>query len=443
MATMTATSEPPAAASAEAMPKAIMWMRCTSIPQTWATSRLWDTARMALPRRARCRKAKAAPVIATAKAQAITRDVEKANGPSTKEPVRYSTERRSEVKASWARFTSPMATPKVRSSDDSSGASTTRRTRVRCRSMPTANSSGIDTSSERYGFRPNQLNSQNVVYAPSISSGPWATFSTRITPKISPSPRATMAYIAPARSPEMTTWPSMTGVMITASPAGAVQDRTTPAGGSGGRSRATRDARGLPLVPGRRGEARLGVGELVGPDDHPLAVLPLQQDHLVRRLEAVGLHAVVAEGRLRLELEELIAHLVGVERARALGRLDVDEAPRVARHRMVGGVVLEPLLVGGEKLLLPRVREGLVPLRRPVDVLGVLLEQVVELRQVAADGEPEHLRVHVELLHLARDGHGVVEVGAGRDHVRVQRLDLHQEGREVRVALRVRLLEHD
>ena len=74
--------------------------------------------------------------MAMAMAQAITRDLEKAKGPRTKEPVRYSTARRSEVKASCATLTSAMDTPKVRSSEDSSGASTTRRTRKRWRSMP-------------------------------------------------------------------------------------------------------------------------------------------------------------------------------------------------------------------------------------------------------------------------------------------------------------------
>src|SRR5262245_46632268 len=100
----------------------------------------------------------------TAKAQAITRDFEKAKGPTTKEPVRNSTERRSEVKASCARFTSAIETPNMSSSEDSSGASTTRLTSVRWSTRPTRKSAGIDTSSERYGLSPNQLKSQKVVY---------------------------------------------------------------------------------------------------------------------------------------------------------------------------------------------------------------------------------------------------------------------------------------
>ena len=146
---MTATSDPPAAARAEPIPKASMWMRPTSMPQTWATSRLCETARTALPRRVFRRNRKAAVVMTMAKAQAMTRDLEKANGPHTKEPVRYSTERRSAVKASWARFTMAMDTPNVRRSEESSGASTTRRTKRRCKAMPTRKRSGIVTRSER------------------------------------------------------------------------------------------------------------------------------------------------------------------------------------------------------------------------------------------------------------------------------------------------------
>src|SRR6266545_1556710 len=163
IATITATSEPPAAARAEAMPKAIRWIRCTLTPQTWATSRLWETARMALPSRVDFRNRNAATVMKTANPQAITRDLEKANGPRTKEPVRYSTERRSEVNASWARLTSAMDTPKVSSSEDSSGASTTRPTSVPCSARPTRNSTGMDTSRERYGLSHSQWKSQKVV----------------------------------------------------------------------------------------------------------------------------------------------------------------------------------------------------------------------------------------------------------------------------------------
>ena len=154
---------PPAAASAEASPKASMWMRWTLMPQTWATSRLCDTARMALPSRVFWRNRKASAVIAAANRHAMTRDFENAKGPMRNEPVMNSTERRSEVKASWARFTRAMEMPKVRSSEDSSGASTTRRTRKCCRRTPITNTTGIETRSERYGFSPTVLKSKYVM----------------------------------------------------------------------------------------------------------------------------------------------------------------------------------------------------------------------------------------------------------------------------------------
>src|SRR5256886_2795791 len=137
MATITAMRAPPAAARADATPKVTRWMRCTSIPQTIATSRLCEVARMALPSLVHPRKRKDSPVSVPAKTNATTRVFERANGPTTHAPVRYSTERRSEVKRSWARFTSAIETPKVSSSEESSGASTTRKTSVRSRTTPT------------------------------------------------------------------------------------------------------------------------------------------------------------------------------------------------------------------------------------------------------------------------------------------------------------------
>ena len=63
---------PPAAASADPMPKVIMWMRATLMPHTCATSRLWDTARMALPRRVSLRKRNAPAVMTMAKTPSIS-----------------------------------------------------------------------------------------------------------------------------------------------------------------------------------------------------------------------------------------------------------------------------------------------------------------------------------------------------------------------------------
>ena len=82
----------------------------------------------------------------------------------------------------------------------------------------------------------------------------------------------------------------------------------------------------------------------------------------MRDLEAVLVDRVVAEGRPDLELQELGADEVGIQALRALGRLRVNETSRVARGRVVGGLVLELLLEGGGELLGARVRQRLVPL---------------------------------------------------------------------------------
>src|SRR6185295_7173631 len=138
--------------------------------------------------------------------------------------------------------------------------------------------------------------------------------------------------MAPARRPEITTWPTMVGVIRTlTAPPRRGDARRKP----GGR------AVSLSLAPLRSRITHLAARQVVRPHDHALAVLPLEHDHLVRDLEAVGLDLVVAERGLDLHLQELLADLVRVEGPRPLHRLPVDQAARVARRRVVGRLVLE------------------------------------------------------------------------------------------------------
>src|SRR5688500_711724 len=133
-----------------------------------------------------------------------------------------------------------------------------------------------------------------------MSSGPWAMLMTRMTPKISARPSATSAYSAPASTPETSTCPIIAGVTAT-----------------------------FMRRPGRRRSAReprLAVREVVRPHDDALALLPLEQDHLVSGLEAVPVHLVVAEHRSRLQREQGVAHLVGLQRAGLLHTLAVQDA---------------------------------------------------------------------------------------------------------------------
>src|SRR4029450_11476428 len=87
------------------------------------------------------------------------------------------------------------------------------------------------------------------------------------------------------------------------------------------------------LGPGRRREARLGLGQLVRPHRDLLLALPLERHHLMRELEAVGVDLEIAEHRLGLELEQLLAYFVGVEGAGSLQRLGVYHVRPVASLR--------------------------------------------------------------------------------------------------------------
>src|SRR6185369_1051117 len=166
---------------------------------------------------------------------------------------------------------------------------------------------------------------------------------TRMTPKISASPRATSAYSAPESTPERSTCPIIAGVSTT-----------------------------FIRRPGRplsAPESRLAVREVVRPHVDALTLLPLEQDHLVGGLEAVLVDLVVAEHRPRLQRQQRVAHLVGVEGARPLHTLAVELAARVARRRVIARLVLELLDVGVEELLGAGIGQRALPLGGAVDAL--------------------------------------------------------------------------
>src|SRR5262249_12247676 len=107
--------------------------------------------------------------------------------------------------------------------------------------------------------------------------------------------------------------------------------------------RAADGSRGLALVPRRGGKAGLAGGQGLRPHDHALAVLPLEHGRSVGDLKAVLIDCVVAEGVLRLELQQLVPHLVRVKRSRPFDRVDVQETPGVTGRRVIGRLVLELL----------------------------------------------------------------------------------------------------
>src|SRR5919201_1738843 len=152
--------------------------------------------------------------------------------------------------------------------------------------------------------------------------------------------------------PETMTWPIIAPVIVTFMRAAAPEPFPLDAP-------AVRSA----LVPGRRREARLGGGELVRPHRHLLAFTPLEQDHLVRDLESVLIDLVFAEHRAGLELEQRLAHAIGIERAGALDAFRVDDAAGVAGSRVIRRIVTEVLPVGVHELLDSGIRQRRLPLR--------------------------------------------------------------------------------
>src|SRR5438445_5725990 len=139
----------------------------------------------------------------------------------------------------------------------------------------------------------------------------------------------------------------MPETMTCASIAGVTTTLTTTPPGREGR---------LAAGPGWRREERLALRQLVGPDGDLLLLLPLEGHHLVGHLEAVRVDLVVAEDRARLQLQQLLANLVGLEAVRPLGRLRVDHAAGVASRGVVGRIVRKFLFVRVEPLLVGRVR---------------------------------------------------------------------------------------
>src|SRR5260370_33588917 len=108
--------------------------------------------------------------------------------------------------------------------------------------------------------------------------------------------------MGPARRPEITTWPTMAGVIRTL---------TAPPRRDGARRRPGGRAVSLSLAPLRRRGAHLAARQLVRPDHQPLAVLPLEHDPLVGDPEAVRLDLAVAERGLDLHPPELPQDTVG------------------------------------------------------------------------------------------------------------------------------------
>src|SRR2546425_3820658 len=236
-----------------------------------------------------------------------------------------------------------------------------------------------------------------------------------------------MVLVEGTSTPNLARYPSTSGMVRP--PARSIGDTTVRVMGSEsalGPDPLTSSA----ARPGRRRKQDLALSEVVRPHDHLFFLLPLEGDHLVSELDAVRVDLELAERCPQIELENVLADLVGVEASCALDALRVDEAPRVPRRGEVGRLALELGPVALDELSVARVIERGLPLGGAVDVLGVALERVVELRQVAADRDAVQLRVDVELPHLTGQRDRIVEVRGRGQHVGIDSLDLGERSEE-------------
>src|ERR1019366_9886425 len=156
--------------------------------------------------------------------------------------------------------------------------------------------------------------------------------------------------------------------------------------------------RSLTLAPGRRRKARPSRSEFLRPDNYFLSVLPLEQHHFVRDLEAIRIDLEAAEARVVVQLEDGRAHFFAVDGAGALDGLDDHLAPCVTAGGMVGKIRARIVLpVGLDEFAGPRVlardryqppraqrHQFRLPLGGPVDELRGRTQSFVKLRKVSA-----------------------------------------------------------
>src|SRR5438128_632884 len=87
------------------------------------------------------------------------------------------------------------------------------------------------------------------------------------------------------------------------------------------------------LRPARIRKVPSTIRDLLGPDDHLPAVLPLEHQHLVGDLEAVPVDFEGAKDRVQIHLQDGVSHLLALQGAGARDGLQQDLAARIARGR--------------------------------------------------------------------------------------------------------------
>src|SRR5712691_6256982 len=101
---------------------------------------------------------------------------------------------------------------------------------------------------------------------------------------------------------------------------------------------------GLPCAPGNHRPQCLGLGDVRRPDGRAATTLPLLYNHRLGGVDPALVefdHAV--EGR-EAQLRNLVAHLLGIEAASGLDRLDEGDAARRAVGALIRGLIAECLL---------------------------------------------------------------------------------------------------
>src|SRR3972149_3552227 len=91
------------------------------------------------------------------------------------------------------------------------------------------------------------------------------------------------------------------------------------------------------LTPRGRREARLAGCQLLGPDDRLLAVLPLEEQHLVCDLDPIPIDPECAEDGVAVHLENGVTDLLAIQRPGAPDGLDENLTAAVTVRGVEGG----------------------------------------------------------------------------------------------------------
>src|SRR5664279_212289 len=314
----------------------------------------------------------------------------------------------------------PSATAQVTSSESCSRSSLrSGRRKASWSATPSAKATGVMIRIEMNGSMPGPVKRLWLAYAPSTISAPWATLTTRMTPKARVRPLAMSAYTPPVRRPRMHAW----------------------------MRRCTGEGPGAPVLalPGGLGNGRRVSRDVRRVDREQLASDPLDEAVVALRA-AVGVPAEVAlDGRPDARVQRLDdGRVVDGLRLRGHG---LDQLPDGVG---LGGAGVDREAIATELLEVRRderrvagrlrVGEPVSAREDAVDVARADLARELDGR-VRPVREEQELRVELQLDHGLDLRVGVVRLRAGDHHVGLRGRDLRDDRREVGGLGRVDRLE--